>query len=113
MSALHERYAQLVFPPHADICYATRDRQHAVEDLAYRCECMIVLGSPNSSNSQRLVEIAEATGAHAKLISDVSELSRHDWDAYSTLGITSGASTPEYFLDEAIKWLVGQGFTRV
>ena len=113
MSALHERYAQLVFPPHADICYATRDRQHAVEDLAYRCECMIVLGSPNSSNSQRLVETAEAAGAHATLISDVSELGRHDWNAYSTLGITSGASTPEYFLDAAIKWLVERGFTCV
>ncbi|MEI7946033.1 MAG: 4-hydroxy-3-methylbut-2-enyl diphosphate reductase [bacterium] len=111
MSALHERYAQLVFPPHADICYATRDRQHAVEDLAYRCECMIVLGSPNSSNSQRLVETAEATGAHAKLICEVSELSRHDWNAYSTLGITSGASTPEYFLDATIQWFVEQGFT--
>jgi 4-hydroxy-3-methylbut-2-enyl diphosphate reductase len=113
MNALRAQYAQLVFPPHADICYATRDRQHAVEDLAYRCECMIVLGSPNSSNSQRLVETAEATGAHAKLISDVSELNRHDWNAYSTLGITSGASTPEYFLDEAIKWLVERGFTCV
>lgn len=113
MSALRARYTHLVCPPHADICYATRDRQHAVEDLARRCECMIVLGSPNSSNSQRLVETAEAAGAHAKLISDISDLSHYDWSAYSTLGITSGASTPEYFLDEAIKWLVGQGFTCV
>jgi len=111
MSALRARYGQLVCPPHADICYATRDRQHAVEDLAYRCECMIVLGSPNSSNSQRLVETAESVGAHAKLISDVSELSRHDWNAYSTLGITSGASTPEHFLHATIQWFVEQGFT--
>jgi 4-hydroxy-3-methylbut-2-enyl diphosphate reductase len=113
MSALHARYTQLVCPPHADICYATRDRQHAVEDLAQRCECMIVLGSPNSSNSQRLVETAEAAGAHAKLISDISELNCYDWSAYSTLGITSGASTPEYFLDAAIQWLVDRGFTCV
>jgi 4-hydroxy-3-methylbut-2-enyl diphosphate reductase len=113
MGALRARYTHLVCPPHADICYATRDRQHAVEDLARRCECMIVLGSPNSSNSQRLVETAEAAGAHAKLISDISDLSHYDWSAYSTLGITSGASTPEYFLDEAIKWLIGQGFTCV
>ena len=113
MGALRARYTHLVCPPHADICYATRDRQHAVEDLAQRCECMIILGSPNSSNSQRLVETAEAAGAHAKLISDISELNRYDWKAYSTLGITSGASTPEYFLDETIKWLVGQGFTCV
>jgi len=113
MSALRARYTHLVCPPHADICYATRDRQHAVEDLAQRCECMIVLGSTNSSNSQRLVETAEAAGAHAKLISDISELSRYDWSAYSTLGITSGASTPEHFLDATIQWLVGQGFTCV
>ncbi len=113
MSVLRARYAQLVCPPHADICYATRDRQHAVEDLANRCECMIVLGSPNSSNSQRLVETAEAAGAHAKLISDISELNGYDWSAYSTLGITSGASTPEYFLDAAIQWLVDRGFTCV
>ena len=113
MSALRARYTHLVCPPHADICYATRDRQHAVEDLARRCECMIVLGSPNSSNSQRLVETAEAAGAHAKLISDISELKRYEWNTYSTLGITSGASTPEHFLDETIKWLIGQGFTCV
>lgn len=113
MGALSARYTQLICPPHADICYATRDRQHAVEDLAHRCECMIVLGSPNSSNSQRLVETAHAAGAHAILISDVSELKRFDWNIYSTLGITSGASTPEYFLDEAVTWLIAQGFTCV
>jgi 4-hydroxy-3-methylbut-2-en-1-yl diphosphate reductase len=111
MLALRSRFAQLICPPHADICYATRDRQHAVEDLAQRCECMIVLGSANSSNSQRLVETAQAAGAHAKLISDISELSHYDWNAYSTLGITSGASTPERFLDETVKWLVDFGFT--
>jgi|GEM_PF-152474 len=113
MSALRARYAQLVCPPHADICYATRDRQHAVEDLAHRCECMIVLGSTNSSNSQRLVETAQASGAHAKLISDISELNHYDWSAYSTLGITSGASTPEHFLDETVKRLADFGFKRV
>jgi len=111
MLALRARYTHLICPPHADICYATRDRQHAVEDLAKRCECMIVLGSANSSNSQRLVETAQAAGAHAKLISDIAELSLYDWNAYGTLGITSGASTPECFLDETVQWLVDFGFT--
>jgi len=113
MTALRARYAQLVCPPHADICYATRDRQRAVKELAQHCDCVIVLGSENSSNSQRLVETAQAGGAAAVLISDLSQLTQQDWSPYCSLGVTSGASTPEDFLEQAVHLLCQEGFSRV
>jgi 4-hydroxy-3-methylbut-2-enyl diphosphate reductase len=113
MTALRTRYAQLVCPPHADICYATRDRQRAVKELAQHCDGVIVLGSENSSNSQRLVETAQAGGAEAVLISDLSQLTQHDWSPYCSLGVTSGASTPEDFLEQAVHLLCQEGFSRV
>jgi 4-hydroxy-3-methylbut-2-enyl diphosphate reductase len=113
MAALRSRYSQLVSPPHTDICYATRDRQRAVKDLAHHCACVIVLGSANSSNSQRLVETAQAAGSEAILVSDLSQLMQQDWSHYHSLGVTSGASTPEDFLEQAVHYLEQQGFSRV
>jgi len=113
MAALRSRYTQLVSPPHTDICYATRDRQRAVKDLAHHCACVIVLGSANSSNSQRLVETAQAAGSEAVLVSDLSELLHTDWSPYHSLGVTSGASTPEDFLEQAVRYLEQQGFSLV
>ncbi|MCL2104543.1 MAG: 4-hydroxy-3-methylbut-2-enyl diphosphate reductase [Kiritimatiellaeota bacterium] len=106
MDALRKRFTTIASPPHSDICYATRDRQNAVRELAKRCDCVIVLGSANSSNSQRLAETAREGGGTAILISEMTDLDRHDWAPFRTLGITSGASTPEAFLDEVVEALV-------
>jgi 4-hydroxy-3-methylbut-2-enyl diphosphate reductase len=113
MAALRARFPRMISPPHADICYATRDRQRAVRELAQMCDGVAVLGSANSSNSQRLVETARAAGAQAVLISELSQLTQHDWSRYQTLGVTSGASTPEDFLEEAVSLLEQQGFSVV
>ena len=112
-AALSKRYATITRPPHTDICYATRDRQDAVRALARQCAHIIVLGSANSSNSQRLVETARDAGTPATLITEPEELHLHDWAPIHTLGITSGASTPEALLDETVATLTTRyGFTR-
>ena len=108
MEALRKRFTAITHPAHSDICYATRDRQNAVRALATQCDCVIVLGSANSSNSQRLVETAQNSGTDAILITELSELYQHDWTTVSTLGITSGASTPEAFLDEVVETLTSR-----
>ena len=105
MDALRKRFTAITHPAHSDICYATRDRQNAVRALAAQCDRVIVLGSANSSNSQRLVETAQEGCADAILISELGELHQHDWSTVRTLGITSGASTPEAFLDEVVETL--------
>ena len=105
MDALNRRFTAITRPAHSDICYATRDRQNAVRALAAQCDRIIVLGSANSSNSQRLVETAQDGGAEAILISEHDELFQHDWADVRTLGITSGASTPEAFLDDVVETL--------
>ena len=113
MDALGSRFTAITRPAHADICYATNDRQNAVRELAQSCDRILVLGSANSSNSQRLVETAQESGAEAILISELPELFRYDWAPVHTLGITSGASTPEAFLDETVETLTTHfNFTR-
>jgi len=103
LNVLKERFPHMVSPPKDDICYATTNRQDAVKRIAPACERMIVVGAPNSSNSLRLVEVAERAGcAHAVLIQRASEI---DWDLFdgiSRLGITAGASAPEVLVDEII-----------
>ena len=108
MEALRKRFATITCPAHSDICYATRDRQDAVRELARQCDCVIVLGSANSSNSQRLVETAREGGTDAVLVSELAELYQYDWEEVRNLGVTSGASTPEAFLDEVVEILVGR-----
>jgi len=108
MAALNARFTHIMRPAHSDICYATRDRQNAVRALAAQCDRIIVLGSANSSNSQRLVETAQDGGAEAILISELNELYQHDWEDIRTLGVTSGASTPEDFLDEVLETLTAR-----
>ena len=107
MARLHSRFPSLEQPSKTDICYATRDRQQAVSTLAKNCEWVIVLGSANSSNSRRLVETAEAAGARATLVSTMEELRQLDVRDAHCIGITSGASTPESFMDAAIAYLRG------
>ena len=110
VAALKERFPAIVGPHKEDICYATTNRQAAVKAIAPRADCVLVVGAPNSSNSLRLVEVADRAGcAKAMLVQRASDL---PWDALAgvrTLGITAGASAPEILVDEIIKAL-GQRF---
>jgi 4-hydroxy-3-methylbut-2-en-1-yl diphosphate reductase len=103
VEALKTRFPNMVGPRKDDICYATTNRQDAVKRIAPNCDAMIVVGSPNSSNSQRLVEVARRAGcSYAVLLQSAQEI---DWDTFgetSRLGITAGASAPEVLVDEII-----------
>ncbi|MFL6139486.1 MAG: 4-hydroxy-3-methylbut-2-enyl diphosphate reductase [Frankiaceae bacterium] len=112
--ALRERFPGLQDPPSDDICYATQNRQVAVKDIAPQCDLVIVVGSQNSSNSVRLVEVALEAGAPAAhLVDDASELEEPWFDGVRTVGLTSGASVPEILVREVLDWLSGRGFTDV
>jgi 4-hydroxy-3-methylbut-2-en-1-yl diphosphate reductase len=103
VAVLRERFPAIVGPRKEDICYATTNRQAAVKAIAARCERMIVVGAPNSSNSLRLVEVAERAGCpKALLVQRAGELSWQDFDGIATLGITAGASAPELLVEEII-----------
>ena len=100
VSALTRRFPQIVGPHKEDICYATTNRQAAVKQVAPQVDAVIVVGSPNSSNSQRLREVAERAGAPAQLVQGRSEI---DWSMFTgigSLGITAGASAPEVLVEE-------------
>jgi 4-hydroxy-3-methylbut-2-enyl diphosphate reductase len=103
VSVLKARFPGMITPRKDDICYATTNRQEAVKRIAPACDRMIVVGSPNSSNSLRLVEVAERAGcAYAVLIQRAEEI---DWNIFSgirRLGVTAGASAPEVLVDEII-----------
>ena len=102
VSALHARYPSIDAPRGEDICYATSNRQAAVKAIAASCDAVLVIGAPNSSNSVRLVEVAERQGVRAALIQRAAEL---DWaflDGVGTLGITAGASAPELLVRELV-----------
>ena len=102
LTVLRRRFPGLRLPASTDVCYATRNRQQAVSELARVCQRVLVLGSANSSNSQRLVETASAAGAEALLVSELGQLDGLGWDAAASVGVTSGASTPESFLDATV-----------
>ncbi len=100
--ALQVRFPGIQGPRGDDICYATSNRQQAVKAIAGRCDAMLVIGAPNSSNSLRLVEVAERNGVHAKLIQRAAEID-FDWlGEPATLGITAGASAPEILVREVV-----------
>jgi 4-hydroxy-3-methylbut-2-enyl diphosphate reductase len=113
LEILRKRFPDLRTPPNDDICYATRNRQQAVRLFAARADAFIVLGAENSSNSNRLVEVATTAGCKAYLVSDLEQLPRLPLDRIRTLGLTAGASTPEYFVCEAIERLKTLGFGAV
>src|ERR1700726_3038598 len=95
VSALRERFPALLDPPSDDICYATQNRQAAVKAIARQADLVIVVGSQNSSNSVRLVEVAKDHGAPAYLVDDAGEVDERWLDGVATVGVTSGASVPE------------------
>ena len=101
-AALHARYPQIVAPKAEDICYATSNRQAAVKQIAPASDLVLVIGAPNSSNSVRLVEVAERMGTTARLIQRADELDPAWLDGVGTLGLTAGASAPEKLVREVI-----------
>ena len=105
MAVLRRRFPTLRMPGSTDVCYATRNRQRAVSALARVSERVLVLGSPNSSNTQRLAETAQAAGAEAVLVSEARQLEALAWERVASVGVTSGASTPETFLEEVVAFL--------
>jgi 4-hydroxy-3-methylbut-2-enyl diphosphate reductase len=110
VGALKERFPHLISPPSDDICYATQNRQAAVKDIAERCDVMIVVGSGNSSNSVRLVEVALEAGARsAYRVDSADELDEAWFDGCATVGVTSGASVPEILVDDVLTWLSDRG----
>jgi 4-hydroxy-3-methylbut-2-enyl diphosphate reductase len=111
VEALQVRFPQLVSPPSDDICYATQNRQAAVKAIAERCDVVIVVGSGNSSNSVRLVEVALEAGARdAVRVDSARELDAATFAGASTVGVTSGASVPEILVNEVLDWLATIGF---
>jgi len=114
VSALRERFPQLIDPPSDDICYATQNRQAAVKVIAKDADVVIVVGSTNSSNSVRLVEVAKDAGAgSAYLVDNADELDEHWLDGARTIGVTSGASVPEVLVTGVLDKLAGLGFADV
>jgi 4-hydroxy-3-methylbut-2-enyl diphosphate reductase len=114
VGALRERFPQLIDPPSDDICYATQNRQTAVKAIAKEADVVIVVGSRNSSNSVRLVEVAKDAGAGASyLVDDSSELDERWLAGAGIIGVTSGASVPEVLVDGVLKKLAGLGYADV
>jgi len=102
VEALQRRFPSIQAPRGEDICYATSNRQAAVKKIAKACDAMLVIGAPNSSNSVRLVEVAQREGTRAQLVQRASDLNFDFLDGIRTLGITAGASAPEILVRELV-----------
>lgn len=114
VTRLKERFPTLIDPPSDDICYATQNRQVAVKEIAAEAQLVIVVGSENSSNSKRLVEVAKDYGAEASYLVDNATFIRDEWlEGVTTVGVTSGASVPEELVDEVLERLAKHGFDDV
>ncbi len=101
--ALRAKFPAISGPKTDDICYATQNRQDAVKDLAKCSDLILVVGSPNSSNSNRLRELGERMGAKAFLVDNASEIQTHWFEGVGKVGITAGASAPEVLVDQVVK----------
>jgi len=111
---LRERFPALLDPPSDDICYATQNRQVAVKEISAGADLVIVVGSTNSSNSVRLVEVALEMGAKdSRLVDKASELDDAWLDGVTVVGVTSGASVPEILVRGVLDWLAERGYTDV
>jgi len=114
VTRLKERFPNLIDPPSDDICYATQNRQVAVKEIAAQAQLVIVVGSENSSNSKRLVEVAVDHGADASYLVDDASLIKDEWlDGVTTVGVTSGASVPDELVSEVLARLAAHGFDDV
>jgi 4-hydroxy-3-methylbut-2-enyl diphosphate reductase len=105
IDALREKFPAIMGPRKNDICYATQNRQDAVKELADQCDLVLVVGSPNSSNSNRLRELAERMGTPGYLIDGAEDMQKEWFDGVQRIGITAGASAPEVLVRGVIQQL--------
>jgi len=113
LQRLRERFPSIVGPRTEDICYATTNRQAAVKDMAGTCDLLLVIGSRNSSNSKRLVEVSRDCGTEAHLIDNAGEV-REEWlDGARVVGISSGASAPENLVEELVELFKARGVSDI
>ena len=113
LTALRQRFPTLKVPSVDDICYATQNRQRALRAIATRSDLVIVLGSANSSNTNRLREVAEGAGTTAQLVDDIDTVDLGLLETIRTVGLTAGASTPEWIVQRAISVLGSHGFREI
>jgi 4-hydroxy-3-methylbut-2-enyl diphosphate reductase len=113
VQVLRERFPRLHAPPREDICYATTNRQAAVKRLARHVDVLLVIGSRNSSNSNRLVDVARAAGVRAYLIDDETEIDERWLAGAGSVGVTSGASAPERLVQRVCDWFRDRGVTEI
>jgi 4-hydroxy-3-methylbut-2-enyl diphosphate reductase len=109
VNALQRKFPKMQSPPKDDICYATQNRQNAVKEIAGQVDLMLVIGSQNSSNSQRLREVSSALGVPAHLINDETEINPEWLDGVEVVGVTAGASAPEEFVRRVLSHLRSLG----
>lgn len=111
VALLRDKFPALLDPPSDDICYATQNRQGAVKEIAQKCDLMLVVGSANSSNTVRLVDVALEHGSKAAHRVDFAAELQESWlDGVETVGLTSGASVPEILVNSVLAWLAERGF---
>jgi 4-hydroxy-3-methylbut-2-enyl diphosphate reductase len=113
VEVLRSRYPHLEGPPREDICYATQNRQDAVKALAPRADVVLVIGSKNSSNSNRLAEVASDLGTPGYLVDDETEVDPAWLAGAEIVGLTSGASAPEHLVERMLSWLADRGYEQV
>jgi 4-hydroxy-3-methylbut-2-enyl diphosphate reductase len=114
VAALKKRFPNLIDPPSDDICYATQNRQVAIKQIAPNSDLVLVVGSTNSSNSVRLVEVSKEYGAKAAYLIDYAAEVKDEWfEGVETIGVSSGASVPEILVDDLLKELARRGFTDI
>ncbi len=113
ITALRRRFPDIHAPKKEDICYATSNRQWAVKELLPEVDFLIAIGSQNSSNSKRLVDVARANGVPAQLIDDETDIDESWLDGVETVGLTSGASAPEHLVERVCDWFRARGTTEI
>jgi 4-hydroxy-3-methylbut-2-en-1-yl diphosphate reductase len=113
IGVLRERFPAIQGPPREDICYATQNRQDAVKEIARRADVVLVLGSDNSSNSKRLAEVARELGTPAYLVDDERGVDPAWLEGAGIIGLTSGASAPEWLVDRMLAWFAERGAIEV
>ena len=113
VAVLRGRFPEIQGPPREDICYATQNRQDAVKEVVRRADVVLVIGSRNSSNSNRLAEVSRERGTPAYLVDDETEVDPSWLDGAEVVGLTSGASAPEVLVTRMLEWLAVRGFDRV
>jgi len=114
VAELRKRFPNLIDPPSDDICYATQNRQVAIKEIAPKADLVLIVGSKNSSNSVRLVEVSLEYGAKAAYLIDFAAEAKEEWlSGVTTVGVSSGASVPEILVKDLLDWLAKRGFSDV